>query len=255
MCLIVFSYENHSRYRLVLAANRDEYYDRPTVAAGFWPARTDILAGRDLVKMGTWFGITKSGRFAAITNYRDPASHKKNASSRGELVADFLHTGLPPNRYMDEITKKSHLYNGFNLLAGDCNSLCYYSNRGSGVAKISPGLYGLSNHLLDTPWPKVTRARDTLKLCLKKDLIEPDGLFALLADNTRADDKNLPDTGMGLEWERILSPAYIKSAVYGTRSSTVLLIDRQGVILFKERTFDPAGEGRQEVSFEFKIGA
>jgi uncharacterized protein with NRDE domain len=255
MCLIVFAYENHQRYRLVLAANRDEYYDRPTEAAAFWPENTDVLAGRDLVKMGTWFGVTKTGRFAAITNYRDPANHKSKANSRGEVVADFLQTDLSPDRYLKALTKKSRLYNGFNLLAGDCSSLCYYSNRRNGITQIVPGLFGLSNHLLDTPWPKVTRARDKLKLWLKEDIIDKESLFELLADNTRADDKDLPDTGMGLEWERILSPAFIKSAVYGTRSSTVLLIDRQNRVLFTERTFDPAGEGRQEVSFEFIIDA
>ncbi len=250
MCLIVFAFDCHPRYRLVLAANRDEYYDRPTATAAVWPENEDVIAGRDLLSGGTWLGLNMSGRLAALTNYRDPSRHLLKARSRGELVSDFLLGTLSPESYLAEINKKSGLYNGFSLLVGDSLSLWYYSNVEKSPRRVNPGLHGLSNHLLDTPWPKVERAKESLAAVLAESYIEPARLFDLLADKTPAPDEKLPQTGVGLTWERILSPVFVRSPAYGTRSSTVLLIDRAGRASFTERTFTPGSEAWQEVSFE-----
>lgn len=253
MCLIVFAHDCHPNYRLVLAANRDEYYDRPTAPAAFWPEDEDVIAGRDLLLGGTWLGLNRTGRLAAVTNYRDPSRHLLKARSRGELVRDFLLGAISPEAYLGEINKKSRLYNGFSLLVGDGASLWYYSNVEKIPRRLQPGIHGLSNHLLDTPWPKVERAKESLAAALAGDYIEPARLFVLLADETSAPDDKLPQTGVGLTWERILSPVFIKSPTYGTRSSTVLLIDRANRVSFTERTFIPGSEAWQEVSFEVTV--
>ncbi|HOE80105.1 MAG TPA: NRDE family protein [Smithellaceae bacterium] len=238
MCLILFAYNIHPSYRLILAANRDEFYDRPTAAADFWKSHPDVLAGRDLKEKGTWLGITTGGKFAAITNYRDPLSWMPNAPSRGKLVSAYL-TGLTrPGKYLEKISKDAMLFNGFNLLAGDQDELLVYSNRGH-IQKLPAGIYGLSNHLLDTPWPKVSRGKKLLKQALHlkgKELEE--ALFALLADRRLPPERQLPQTGMGPEWEKLLSPIFIKSPVYGTRSSTILLIAKNRRVKLVEKVFN-----------------
>ena len=239
MCLILFSYRRHPRYRLIVASNRDEYYERPTRPAAFWQDAPDLLAGRDLRNRGTWMGITRRGRFAVLTNYRDPASQKQRAPSRGLLVRDFLTGDLPPDVYCDQIRQEADRYNGFNLLADDAQDLYYYSNRGNGVQRLPPGLYGLSNHLLDTPWPKVRSGKAALQdLTAGKAEIRPEALFEMLADDSRPPDNALPDTGVGLAKERMLAPLFITSPDYGTRSSTVLLVDKSGCVEFFERTYE-----------------
>lgn len=242
MCLIVFAYDCHPEYRLILAANRDEFRRRPTAAAAFWPECPQVLAGRDLEAMDTWLGVTRGGRFAALTNYRDPAVHRQDARSRGDLVRAFLCGGLPPGDYLAAAQKDGRLYNGFNLLAGDASGLLYYSNRGGAVRPVAPGIHGLSNHLLDTPWPKVERAKAALAACLSgTDDLEA-GLFALLADRTPAADDALPATGVDLAWERLLSPIFIAGDDYGTRSSSVLTVDRCGRTVFRERGWPDGAE-------------
>ncbi|HEU5139392.1 MAG TPA: NRDE family protein [Bacillales bacterium] len=250
MCLITFAYEAHPRYRLVMAANRDEFYKRPTEQAHFWKDHPDVLAGRDLEKMGTWMGVTKNGRFAAITNYRDPSAENKNAKSRGALVGDYLCGAEPPSDYMKRVQKFGDQYNGFNLIIGDRRGIYYFSNRGNGIQHLGSGLYGLSNALLDTPWPKVEKSKERLAGCLEQEEVNPDCLFDLLADTDQAGDSALPDTGVSLEFERMLSPAFIESRDYGTRASTLLLIDHDGGVFFKERSFYPE---RQDSSFKFQI--
>jgi uncharacterized protein with NRDE domain len=238
MCLILFAYKIHPDYKLVLAANRDEVYDRPTRPLGFWQDREYILAGRDLKGGGTWLGVTRSGRLAAITNYRDPASLKDNAPSRGLLLTAFLSSAMPAGEYLNEIRSDGHLFNGFNLLVGDADGLYYYSNRGNGLVTLPPGLYGLSNHLLDTAWPKVERGKQKLETLLREErAIKPESLFQLLLDRAVPLPKHLPDTGVGRRWEKILAPLFIVSRTYGTRSSSVLLMSHSGRILFGERTF------------------
>ena len=252
MCLILFSYRKHPRYRLILAANRDEFYDRPTESAGFWEEDGNILAGKDLKLGGTWLGITRNGRFAAITNYREPGSFKPDAPSRGKLVSGFLEGTAAPCDYLRAVAVSAGKYNGFNILVGDTDRLCYFSNRNGGVKELAPGLYGLSNHLLDTPWPKVKLGKRLLGAALDGDF-RPDELFRILRNSIRPDDSQLPDTGIGLDWERVLSTVFIKSPVYGTRSSTLVTVDYGGSVEFTERVFNSHPGPEQVNHFSFKI--
>jgi len=257
MCLILFSYKLHSNYRLILAANRDEFYNRPTASLDYWPDHPAVLAGRDLKGNGTWLGITQSGRLAAITNYREPAAHMKNAPSRGMLISDFLTGNASPEHYLKAVSKKREVYNGFNLIAGDPSGLYYYSNRARRVRQLRPGLYGISNHLIDTAWPKIQRGKGLLKgqLC-GREKIDIEKIWGILADRSLPADTALPDTGVGLEWERILAPLFIRSPDYGTRSSSIVLMEYSGQITFMERTFvntaSSAGDG-ETVTYRFKV--
>ena len=254
MCLILFALDAHPRYRLVLAANRDEFYDRPTAPAAFWDDAPHILAGRDLQGGGTWCGITTGGRFAAVTNYRDPRTHREGMRSRGMLVADYLRGGMPADAWQERLRREGGGYNGFNIIFGDGGGLHYFSNRGDAASPVTPGIHGLSNHLLDTPWPKVTRGKQALaELLTAGDELAPDDLFAILADRTVAPDHLLPDTGVGLERERLLSPLFITSPTYGTRSSTVVLIGRDGDCAFMERSFNGAADHPGTAAFRFRV--
>jgi uncharacterized protein with NRDE domain len=231
--------------RLILAANRDEFYDRPTRALAYWQDHPDILAGRDLKGGGTWLGITKTGRMAAITNVRHMPSIKEDAPSRGELVKDFLTGSASPLEYMAQVKSVGDRYNGFNLVVGDTEALYYYSNKGGDIQHLSPGMYGLSNHLLDTPWPKVQKAKERFQnLLASQPEVNSDEVFDMLHNASRPPDNTLPDTGIGLEWERILSSMFITSDVYGTRSSSVIVWEENGEITFSERTYDGAMDRR-----------
>ncbi|EKN66760.1 hypothetical protein BABA_14922 [Neobacillus bataviensis LMG 21833] len=228
MCLILFAYQVHHEYKLIVAANRDEFYQRPTAPAHFWEDHPEILAGRDLEKMGTWMGITASGRFAALTNYRNPRELTDGKRSRGELVADALKHNGNIKDYMKQLVSHQDLYPGYNLLAGDGNELYYYSNIGKQLQKLEPGIYGVSNHLLNSEWPKVQKGKEGLYQTIradKEELVEQ--LFMLLQNADPAPDKTLPKTGVSLEMERMLSPLFIKSENYGTRSSTVFLMSEK----------------------------
>lgn len=242
MCLILFAYHTHPRYELVLAANRDEFYARPTLPMAFWEDAPDLLAGRDLEAGGTWLGVTRQGRFAAITNYRDPANMRPKAPSRGALVSDYLRGDAAAWDYLVCLAPHAADYNGFNLLLGDAEGLFYYSNQQGTPRALAPGLYGLSNHLLDTPWPKVERGRRGLAALLKADP-EPSGdaLLELLANRAWATDAELPNTGVSREWERALSPLFIETPGYGTRSSTVLRIAAEGEMWVLEKTWPEGG--------------
>lgn len=251
MCLILFAYKVHPAYPLILAANRDEFYERPSAPADFWSGHPQVLAGIDLKEKGTWLGVTKGGKFAAITNYRDPASWKEDAPSRGGLVSRYLTGSSSAEKYLKRISARASAYNGFNLLLGDARDIFVYSNRGE-MQKIAPGIYGLSNRLLDTPWPKVRRGKKLLKAALDKKGAElEEALFALLADRRVPPDSQLPETGVELEWERMLSPMFIASPVYGTRSSTILLIGNNKRIKFIEKVFDGEKEPWMVSRFSF----
>ena len=251
MCLILFAYRVHPSYNLILAANRDEFYERPSSPADFWEDVPQVLAGRDLKEGGTWMGINRKGRFAAITNYRDPASWQNNAPSRGELISSYLRGNQNHDDYLDKISRDAQLYNGYNLIIGDRHELFAYSNRGE-KQKLNPGIYGLSNHLLNTSWPKVSRGKKLLKATLDKKGAELEGaLFALLADCKLPPDNKLPDTGIGQEWERVLSSIFIASPIYGTRSSTILLIGKNGRIKFVEKVYDGKPQEWVTSSFSF----
>ena len=256
MCLILFSYRSHPRCPLILAANRDEFYERPTAPASFWKEAPDILAGRDLKDGGTWLGITKSGRMAAITNYRDPRTLKEGAPSRGGLVSGFLRGDEPPGEYIRRIRRGSARYNGFNLILGDRSGLFYFSNATDVFREISPGTHGISNHLLDTPWPKVKRGTHLLDGVISHcQDPPPDEIFHILADTSQPDDQDLPDTGVGLAWERVLSSIFIQSEGYGTRSSSIIFVDREGNVRFIERSFSSGPGEYATAQFEFRVQA
>jgi len=221
----------------VVAANRDEFYSRPTSPADFWQDNPEILAGRDLREGGTWMGITTNGRFAALTNYRDPSRNKKTAPSRGHLVQRFLDSTMTPSAYIDQIPDAGKEYNGFNLLIGEHDSLYYYSNREQILRPVSPGIHGLSNALLNDPWPKVIKGKQALEMALQHDEVKPEQLFAILVDQEPVEDQELPDTGVGLEMERGLAPAFVTMSGYGTKTSTVILIDHSDQVRFWERSF------------------
>lgn len=238
MCLILFAYDCHPRYRLVVAANRDEFYKRSAEPAKFWTDQPDILAGKDKKEGGTWMGVNIQGHFAGITNYRDPASFKPGAPSRGHLVLDYLlKMEQDPLSFVSELPEGGQVYNGFNLLLGDVKSLYYYSNREKMIRQVDKGVHGLSNSLLDVPWPKVVKGRRALGDILMHDSIEIEAIFETLIDREIPEDQDLPATGVSLEMERWLAPAYVISADYGTRVSTIITADRRNHICFWERSY------------------
>lgn len=236
MCLVLMAWEAHPRYKLVLAANRDEFYARPSAALDYWPDDPRILAGRDLTAGGTWLGVTDGGRLAAVTNYRQGLA-QAGERSRGALVRDFLTGSQAPGDYLASIAAQGDSWGGFNLLVGDGSGIWHFSNRAAGIRQIAPGLHGLSNHLLDTPWPKVQTGKAALQGLLDgMGALEPEALLELLADRSQPADEVLPDTGVGLLLERLLAPRFIVGPAYGTRCSSVLLVERSGRVLFVERS-------------------
>ena len=254
MCLILISYRQDPDYPLILAANRDEYYSRPTRAAHYWQDHPAILGGRDLEQGGTWLGITRRGKFAAVTNYREPPLKKTGKVSRGLLVSDFLTGTEPPREYLTGLTARAGNYDAFNLLAGDVSDLYFFSSRRGGAQKLSRGLYGISNGELDCPWPKVKKGKARLDREMEANgRLDPERLMAILSEKQIAADGELPDTGIGVELERKLSPIFINMDGYGTRSSTVLLIDGHGRVQFEERSFDERGGITSTAKFEFDI--
>jgi uncharacterized protein with NRDE domain len=252
MCLILFAYRAHPRYPLVVAANRDEWFRRPTAPAGFWSDAPEVLAGRDLEAGGTWLGVTRGGRFAALTNFRDPATLRDDAPSRGALVSDFLTSSTDADAYLRSVRRDADRYNGFNLVLGDQTSLRYFSNREGDARALHPGIYGLSNHLLDAPWPKVRAGKARLGALLDGE-IDAEALLDLLDDSQVAPDAELPRTGVPLELERALSPRRIRAGDYGTRSSTVLLVAQDGEVSLLERSFDASGAESSVVRERFRL--
>jgi len=252
MCLILFAHRAHPDYRLVVAANRDEWFSRPTAAAGFWPDAPEVFAGRDLAQAGTWLGVTRGGRFAALTNFRDPASSRPDAPSRGALVSAFLRGRLAPAEYLEGVRGDAARYNGFSLLAGDGDSLAYFSNRADAVRELAPGIYGLSNALLDEPWPKVASGKALLGATLG-GCPNAERLLAILDDTELAPEASLPETGVGRGWERRLSARRIVGDGYGTRSSTALLVGTDGEVSFVERSFGEDGADAGVVRERFRL--
>ncbi|MEX2604300.1 MAG: NRDE family protein [Gracilimonas sp.] len=252
MCLITFSYKTHPKYNLILAGNRDEFYERPTRKAHFWTDddHPNILAGKDLQAGGTWLGVHKDGRWGAVTNYRDPTIQKENPPSRGELVMDYLKSSMFAMDYLQELTTKAGEYNGFNLLLWDAKGFYHYSNQNKKVTLIPDGIHGISNALLDTPWPKLTNTKKRLQAITKKEDFKKERLFKLLSDQTQAPEEELPVTGIPKDLEKAISSIFIKTENYGTRCSTVLLIDKEGNIDFTERLFQPGTtKVKSEVNF------
>lgn len=260
MCLIVLAWQRHPDYPLVVAANRDEYFSRPATPAHWWTDAPDLLAGRDLEAGGSWMGLSRSGRFAALTNYRDPSRHAAGAPSRGALVRAALEDARPVPASLQALRNDSARHAAFNLIVGDHRQLGVLESTSAAVRVLAPGAYGLSNHLLDTPWPKLLKARAGLAHALddlpvraahdaEDELIA--ALLALMRDPTPAPDPHLPATGVSVEWERWLSPAFIRAPGYGTRCTSVVLRDRGGRTRFVEWTWDVDGELRSRVDHLF----
>lgn len=253
MCLLVVAWKSHPRYRLVMACNRDEFHDRPAAPLSWWQDDPRVLAGRDLKAQGTWLGVARSGRFGVVTNYRDLQAPVEGAPTRGGLVTRFLTGATSPKEFLDDLRGAAPRYSGFNLLVGGPRALYYFSNRGPNAPQaLAPGVYGLSNHLLDSPWPKVTRTRARFAELLNQPEVRPEDAFAVLADREPAQDHELPNTGLPADWERMVSAPFILNERYGTRSSSVLLVERNGRTILHERRFDQAGVQTGTTRFEFK---
>lgn len=251
MCLAVVALHAHPRYRLVIAANRDEFHERAAAPAAWWPE--GFLAGRDLVAGGTWLGITRSGRWSLLTNVREPQRYDAAAPSRGALVPELLTRAEAPGAVLAEIVASSAAYNGFNLLAGVDAQAIWASNREPSMRVLDGSVHGLSNALLDVPWPKLARTHAAVEQWAASGDDDFEPLWTALADRRTAPDAELPDTGVTREWERLLSSPFIVSERYGTRCSTLLAIDIEGNAHFTERSFDPNGDWIGEVDERFAV--
>lgn len=255
MCLIHFNLQDSPNYKLIVTANRDEAYKRPTEKAHYWPDAPFLLAGRDLLQKGTWLGVTKSGRFAALTNIReyDLAMKEEAKKSRGAIVRGFLESEVCPVNFIESIRKEKAAYAGFNILLGDAEDLYHYNNVDDTMEKVTPGTHSLSNATLNTPWPKVSKGKKMLENYIHStNELDSGKLFQILENNEEAPDSELPKTGIGLEMERKLSASFITTPDYGTRSATVLVIDRNNNLLFKERTYQN-GKLVDEQEFSFAL--
>lgn len=257
MCLLVLAWQVHPRYKLVVAANRDEFHERPTEAMAKWPPPDDLIAGRDLRAGGTWLGIGRDRRFGIVTNFRELQRPSPGAPSRGNLIPDYLRNPVPTGRYLQQLEVTAADYSGFNLLLADAHSLWYVSNRADRFAQVlPPGIYGLSNELLDTPWPKLQRVRSHFDpLLTQPGEVRKGELFAILADPTQAGiDEALPETGLSREWEQLLSSPFISAEDYGTRCSTVVMVENSGAVSLTERRFGSRGTPLGETEFNLGVG-
>lgn len=254
MCLILFAYQVHPDFPLVLAANRDEFYNRPTRSPHYWEDHPDLFAGRDLQAGGTWMGLTRRGRFAAITNFRQGTPDASDRPSRGELCTQFLTAGVSLTEHLSLLEKVGADYSGFNLLLGDFSQpgqpqMAYFSNRSpEGGRRLNPGLYGLSNGLLDDPWPKVITGKQALAATIESP---PEQIQSILLDERRAAAHLLPDTGIDKTLEQQLSSRFIAIENYGTRSSTVLRIHQSGKVDWLDQLFDANGPRGSSELFTF----
>ena len=254
MCLILFSYKNHPRYKLIIAANRDEFYARPTAPADYWEDYPEIIAGRDLEAMGTWMGMNqKLGKISMLTNYRDLTKLKSVAPSRGALVSDFLKNDSTSEDYYRELSTRLNKFNGFNLVLGKPDELSYFSSEFQGLKPLTSGVYGLSNALMNSPWPKVQKGKLKFEAITEERHFEVENLFEAMNDDELAEDKKLPDTGVGIDKERMLSPMFIKSPQYGSRCTTVIMVDHNDKVLYAERTYDTTTFAYDTIYHKFKI--
>lgn len=252
MCLILAAWRTHPDYPLIVAANRDEHFSRSTAAARWWSDTPDLLAGQDLLAGGTWLGMSRSGRFSALTNYRDPRQRRADAPSRGLLVRNALLSSEPTSAVLEQVSATSAAYAAFNLLVSDGNTLGIHQSAPGTTRILPPGIHALSNHLLGTPWPKLQLARGRFVTALEQPA-KREAFIDLLRDDTPGNDDALPDTGVGIEWERRLSSVFVRAPGYGTRSSTLLMMAVDGTVEFTEWTWDEMGEQAGEVHHRFQI--
>ena len=247
MCLLILAHQVSSDYPLLVAANRDEFHARPTAVSQFWPEHPELLAGRDLLLGGTWMGITRSGRFAAVTNYRGPACTSEPPRSRGDLSLQYLTGSQTPKGFLRDLAVRAGDYAGFNLLVGDRNSLWHYTNSGTNDPQhLPPGVYGLSNATLDTPWPKVMLGKAKLLALLETGAISHRTLSNVVSSQSLADRNSLSAQGLDSTMESTLSPQFIVTDTYGTRSSTTLWFDAQAQANWLELSFNAQGVLREE---------
>jgi uncharacterized protein with NRDE domain len=250
MCLLVLAWQSHPRYRLVVAANRDEFHEREAAALSLWPPPAQILAGRDLRAGGTWLGLGRGQRFGVVTNFRELAEPRPAAPSRGGLIPRFLEGADGPADFFAALAGQAAGYAGFNLLLSDAESLWYGSNRATPFARaLAPGVYGLANELLDTPWPKLLRVRAGFEAWLARGALDADELLTLLADRTPAAIASEPTGGLPRDWARALSAPFVLHAQYGTRCSSVLLVGSDGTRQLTERRFAADGSASGERRF------
>lgn len=249
MCLIGVAVDAHPDYPLILLANRDEFHARATSAMHWW--ESDILAGKDEQAGGTWLGLDRSGRIAAVTNYRQLPAQADWPHSRGDIPLQFLNAQRSAAGFVSELAERGNQFNGFNALFGDPNELWWCSNRG-GSYRVKRGIHGLSNHLLGTPWPKVRRLTQDIQDAVDRNRISFDQLLPLLQGRRIAEDDALPETGVGIERERMLSATFIVSEGYGTRSSCVIATDRVGKVAALEVNYDTAGAETNRQQFQFQ---
>ncbi len=240
MCLIALNWNPEHKYPLIMASNRDEYYARPTSKAHYWEDHPNIFGGRDRHAGGTWLAIGLQGRMAAITNFRELDTSGER--SRGELITNFLAGKIPTEDYLQMVHDNRHYYAGFNLLLADGSHLWYYSNRQDVIRRLEPGLYGLSNGFLNTPWPKVRRLKKRLKKAIAAGAVSPHVCIDLLHDEKRPPDDEIPNTGVDPVWERMLAPCFIRSPDYGTRNSTGLMLERDGTLHWHEQLYSEGGK-------------
>jgi uncharacterized protein with NRDE domain len=255
MCLILFAYKTSPRWPLILASNRDESYARPTQSAEFWTDSNGLLAGRDLDKGGTWLGLTKRGRFAAVTNYREGAQQPNYPKSRGVLVENFLRGHVQSLDYLEQVRSEQHLYAGFGCLLGDLSNLYFYSNRSDEIECVQTGVHGLSNAFLNTPWPKLEKGKQQLhRLITDESSLNAEVLLEMLADRETFEQDQLPQTGVDSHREKVLSSKFIAvDERYGTKSSTVIMVHESGDVHFVERSFGPWGHLIGESNFKFAM--
>ncbi len=251
MCLILLALKKHPDYPLIIAANRDEYYTRASRSLNWWPEDPQLLGGQDLESGGSWFSLNRAGHLAAVTNYREAGDNLPQRPSRGILVRDYLQQKHSDWRYWLE--RNAQDFNGFNLIYGKWDQLNWFSNRGGQNSPLQSGIYGICNSLLDTPWPKVERGKQLMQQILNQQSFTPEDLLQALQDKQMAPDNELPDTGIGQHFEKILSPLFIRTETYGTRSSTVLLINQEQQVQIVERNWFPAGD-HSDKQVKFNIG-
>ena len=251
MCLIVFSFKHHTKYPVILAGNRDEFYGREAQQAHFWDTEPSLLAGKDLRAGGTWLGVSQNGEFGAITNHRDLNNPVNGERSRGYIIPVFLTNNGLPEEKIKRIESNFSKYSGYNLLAGNTDQLFYLTNVKRQTKTVSPGVHGISNAFLDTPWPKVEAAKSAFEDAIKPALIDREAIFKLLQDSDPFPQETLPDTGLSPEMEKAVSPIFIKTDDYGTRCSTLLTIDYNGRVQFTEKTYHFNGDSSVTKNFSF----